>query len=77
MYIFFLGFIFITVGIWFYYRGCKIEKQKLEEIENKYREQIKKISKKNRINYFKFRKILYRQMKSVKMLFRWRPRHRM
>lgn len=42
MYIFFLGIIFIAAGIWFYCRSRKIEKQNLEEIENKYREQINK-----------------------------------
>lgn len=56
MYIFFLGFIFITVGIWFYCRGCKIEKQKLEEIENKYREQIKKDIKEEQNKLFQIQK---------------------
>lgn len=42
MYIFFLGIIFIAAGLWFYCRSRKIEKQNLEEIENKYREQINK-----------------------------------
>lgn len=56
MYIFFLGIIFITVGVWFYCRGYKIEKQKLEEIENKYREQIKKDIKEEQNKLFQIQK---------------------
>lgn len=56
MYIFFLGIIFIAAGVWFYCRSRKIEKQQLEEIENKYREQINKDIEKEQNRLYQIQK---------------------